>query len=71
MTLPLQQASAVEPQFAAAVVWPSLAAQTEWVPHADFQPKYTHGYGQNNVTMEKKNTQIIDKDWFQNIKKMS
>lgn len=49
MALPLQQASAVEPQSAAAVVWPSLAVQKEWVPHVDFQPNHTQGYGQNGV----------------------
>lgn len=47
MALPLQPASAVEPQFAAAAVWPSLAVQKESVPHVDFQPNHTHGYGQN------------------------
>ena len=40
--LPSPQASAAEPRFAAAAVWPSPAARTAWAPHADSPPTHTH-----------------------------
>ena len=48
--LPLQQASAAEPRFAAAAVWPSLAAQTGWVPHADSPPEETHTHTRTKLS---------------------
>lgn len=69
MILPLQRASAAEPQFAAAAVWPSPAAQTAWVPRADFQPKDTHQCGQNNATKGKKKHKSLAETGFKIKKK--